>query len=179
MKAVIMNSMRISLGLLLLVLTVIPLSAEEDYPWPDEYTIICVAEKTIGFNWSNGEWNPVQFNNKKRLIVKAHQNQCDGTPEKDFHMDNVYHNKHVCLNVRELGEGGRSLSRYCEERFWEYVEYGTPRELQIYCAIPKMYINPNGWYHYAHVHDQLEDAPEDDLKDSQYIEVGKCSMIKP
>jgi hypothetical protein len=42
-----------------------------------------------------------------------------------------------------------------------------------------MYINPNGWYHYAHVHGQLEDAPEDDLKDSQYIEVGKCSMIKP
>ena len=37
MKAVIVNSMRISLGLLLLVLTVIPLSAEEEYPWPDEY----------------------------------------------------------------------------------------------------------------------------------------------
>jgi len=142
--------------------------------------IFCVAEKTIGFNWSNGEWNPVQFNNKKRLIVKSHQNQCNETPEKDFHIDNAYHNKRVCLNVRELGEGGRPLSRYCEERFWEYNEYsGTPRKLQISCAIPKTYLSPNGWFHYADISEYTEEDQKDDGKDSQYIEVGKCSMIKP
>lgn len=168
----------------LLLLPIVSLALEGDeYPWPEEYTILCSSEEGTGFNWVNGNWKPVKFKNVQRLILKSKKNQCSGYSKRDYHVEEYdVHSKSVCLNERKIGdEYIPILSSYCEEHYNGPKSGAGPRtsEAWIYCNNPKMYLLPNGWYHYAHVHGQLEDAPKDDLKDSQYLEVGKCSMIKP
>jgi len=36
---------------------------------------------------------------------------------------------------------------------------------------------PDGWFHRAELHEDIENNPKDDYKDSLVIEVGKCAVI--
>ena len=37
--------------------------------------------------------------------------------------------------------------------------------------------NPNGWFHSSFIHDNIENNPKDNYKDSIGIEYGKCSNL--
>jgi hypothetical protein len=183
MKAITMYSTTISFSVLLLLIIVSPASASDEYPWPEEYTILCSSEQATGFSWVNGNWKKQNFKNIQRLIMKSNKNNCVTGSEGEIDWGFNVHSKDVCLNERPLGTEYESIqSRYCEEHYIgpSNSEY-APRtnKLYIYCDHPKMFLDPNGWYHYAHIVGDTEDAPENDIKDSQYIEVGKCSMIEP
>jgi len=183
-KAITRYSTTLSFSVLLLVLILSSVSADDEYPWPEEYTILCASEERTGFNWRNGDWKPVRFKNEKRLIVKSNKNQC-GTPSRgDLHIEEWdTHTKWVCLNERQFGDEYNPIfSSYCEEHYdGPNPKLFGPRtpKTWIYCDAPKMYLQPNGRYHYAHVHGHFEDVPVYGSPDSQFIEVGKCSMIKP
>ncbi len=163
------------LSLLFLLLTVSPAPASDEYPWPEEYTILCSSEERSGLNWVNGTWKPAQFKNTQRLIVKSNENRCGEALRGDIHLKSGYHSKQVCLNERELGDKYDPVySYYCEEHFYE-----INGDLYINCDIPKLLLTPNGGYHLAKISDIIDKFPKDDYKDSQFVEVGKCSMIKP
>ena len=140
---------------------------------PDEYTILCNSEQSTGFNWENGDWVAVRFKETKRLIVKSDNNVCD--VDKTYSMPNE---KIVCLNIRKMGDKYQSVqgSYNCLEM---YLNWPRGWETIIMCNDAKMSLNPNGRYNYAHIHNQLEEHPYKDLKDSMWVEVGKCSMITP
>jgi len=36
---------------------------------PDEYTILCIAEKTVGFEWENGDWVSKSFQPMNKWLV--------------------------------------------------------------------------------------------------------------
>ncbi len=175
MKAVTRYSILSGLSLLWLVLFLSLTSAGDAQRLPDEYTILCSAEKTTGFNWRNGEWKLVQFKNSQRLIVVSKENECYGDQRGDIDMEEFdYHIKFVCLTERELGKEYDPVPYYCEERYRERT-----RESEITCESPQMILSPNGWYHYGVIFGDISNAPKDGRKDSLYVEVGKCSMIKP
>ena len=185
MKAITRYSITLSFSVLLLVLIVSPASADDEYPWPEEYTIFCASEERRGLDWEKGKWEPVKFKNIQRLIMKSNKNHCHG-PGGEIHYEELnVHSKNVCINERQLGEEYEPMlsSRYCEEHYIgpspKSKIYPSLERLWIYCDQPKMFLDPNGWYHYAQITGEIEDDPEDDYKSSQYIEVGKCSMIKP
>jgi len=144
---------------------------------PEEYTILCAAEKNLGFRWKNGDWVPTQFTpTSKRLVVKSKKHDCtiyEGEiPEDHYWKGSI--TKHVCLDVKEIGEQFSLGPSRCEE--WYHPVNGT-WHVRISCG--SLILRPNGWYHYSMIHSQLEDQPEDDYKDSLHVEVGKCSMIAP
>ncbi|HBP90231.1 MAG TPA: hypothetical protein PKK23_05975 [Nitrospirales bacterium] len=173
MEAVTRYSLLSGLSLLLLVLFVSLASAGDEYAWPEEYTILCSSEKSTGLDWEDGDWKIVQYKDLKRLIVKSKENQCLGVGSLKP-VNNI--EKEVCLNVRRVEHNYvPGMSRLCIEG-----TYGVKHpNLMISCDLPRIILSPNGWYHYSKISGDLDDAPKDDLKDSQYIEVGKCSMIKP
>jgi len=110
--------------------------------------------------------------------VKSKDNQCRKTKKEDYHdEERKYHVKQVCLNFRQLGEPYVQdfLSVYCEE-----IAPGlTMDPLAIRCTAPKIYLSPNGWYHsFSFLSLNLSDSPASQKFD-QYVEVGKCAMIKP
>jgi len=144
---------------------------------PNEYTILCAAEKATGFNWKNGDWVARHFNPIKRLVVKSPKNRCSPSGEMatDPFSDDVYID--VCLNVREFGKTYKRISsEICTEN---YKKKSGMWETLIYCTHWPLALRPDGQYHYSQITDDLSDKPENDYKDSMYVEVGKCSMITP
>lgn len=143
---------------------------------PDEYTILCSSEKRTGLNWVNGDWEPVQYKNTQRLIVKSKSNDCGGLTGGDSSNEaaRVYI-KGVCINEREIGK------EYISEKSFYCAEVYQDGNFYILCnKILHMGLSFNGWYHYAHINIDLSDSKDSQYrKGSQYVEVGKCSMIKP
>ena len=144
-----------------------------DVPFlPEEYTILCIPEEKTALNWENGNWHSVQFKLEKRLIIKSSNNDCSEERKTSDVSISYLTTKSVCLNERLMGhdyDNGNSKS--CVEEYWKLGKWDT----KISCY-PKIFLKPNGWYHYAHVHPQLAEQPE---KNSMFVEVGKCSMIAP
>jgi len=170
-----MCSTTIRLSLLLLLLTVSPVSADDESPWPEEYTILCSSEKRTGLNWVNGDWQPERYKNTQRLIVKSKSNKCGGDPTRltfRLNVEDLVYTKPVCINERELGK------KYIPEKSTYCVEYSENEVIQMQCQDPVIVLSLNGWYHYAYPNYDLSDS-KDRQKESQYLEVGKCSMLKP
>ena len=174
MQTIIRYSMTLSASILLLILFLSSVSASDENPWPEEYTILCSSEERSGLNWVNGTWKPAQFKNTQRLIVKSKSNDCGGKTGGDSSNKegNVYM-KGACINEREMGK------EYIPEKSAYCAEVYNDENFEIHCVNPYMSLSFNGWYHYAYINlMDLTDSKENQ-KESQYIEVGKCSMIKP
>ncbi|MEX0829613.1 MAG: hypothetical protein WD032_05170 [Nitrospirales bacterium] len=159
---------------------------------PEEYTLLCKSELNVGVSWENGGWVSANYHNEDRLVITSKDNNCKGPKlTEDISQTETgkiaYYSRHVCLNQRPFGKPYYEYqSRYCEESYANDAlilddEAKTPWVVRISCDLYdwNMFIKPNGWYHYARIHTNLRDKPENDYKDSQHMEVGKCAMIKP
>lgn len=144
---------------------------------PNEYTILCESQMSVGFDWQSGNWHFARYKPTKRIITKSEPNFCHQvTPlTSDINLD-TFVTRQECLNVRDFGAPyHKDLSHYCTVI---YSKSGESWEVEILCDDPTIKFRPDGWYHFAHIHDSLSDAPPKDYKDSQYVEVGKCARIK-
>lgn len=133
MKAITRYSITLSFSVLLLGLLLNPASADDENPWPEEYTILCSSEENTGLNWDNGKWKRVQFTLTQKLIVKSNDNTCESQARgNDGGIHLGWHSKKVCLNVREMGKKyWPKVSDYCEELFPFWLIPFTNRELAI------------------------------------------------
>jgi len=143
---------------------------------PDEYTILCVAENSIGFLWRDRKWISTEFEiTGKRLIVKSSENICRSSHSIQEATSELSATKNVCLNIRKVGRPYHKLgSSSCTE--W----YMKPHEkwlVRIICDFPIIRLNPNGGYQSANIY--WINREDRDYNDSLELEVGKCSMITP
>ena len=144
---------------------------------PKEYTILCEADQSVGFDWLKGDWVVTNFKPKKRIITKSETNLC--RPQK-FEDENytTWVSRNDCLNVRDFGTPYTNRgSSYCSV---DYTKDDTGWETRITCDDPKMVLKVDGRYHLAYIHNNLYDRPPNAnvSKDSMYVEVGKCARIK-
>ena len=147
---------------------------------PSRYTILCQGEKSVGFNWRNGDWEQAQFKPESYLIQKTEKSSllciADLLPPQ---VDSFRTVKKVCLNIRKLGEDPASgLPTTCTET--HYKAYGEfPAEEWIDCDVGLHHISfrRNGWFHAGSIQGDLSDKPKNDYKDSLYVTVGKCTQL--
>ncbi len=154
----------------------------------DFYSLICSVEESVGFNWKNSKWIFTKFYPNKYIVKKLKVEKFEpGNKEipksglcwneMQFNEPLIFDNKkfiYGCYNVREHGtEFYPTSSKKCFEE-WEKV--GTKYKLKkVVCEDFKF--NPNGWFHSSFIHDNIENNPKDNYKDSIGVEYGKCSNL--
>jgi hypothetical protein len=150
-----------------------------DVPWlPADYTIVCDSRQVSGFNWEHGDWHQSQFKPLQHIIRKTKDNYCGTFVESSAPKwaERFATWRKICLNVRNAGKEYRpNLSTVCREN---YTKSKNGWDITIQCDDPVMHLKPGSWYHSAFIHDDLSETPPKDYKDSLFVEVGKCALLK-
>jgi len=153
---------------------------------------LCITDGSTGFNWVNGGWKRTNFKTYKIVISKItpprNPEEARNSKEKYGFMvyyecrkqmnenetgDGEFRKFNACLKVQRLGEEHPDI-KGCSEfhsKFNEMKNWKT----QITCE--GLNFTPNGHFHKANIHDQLEAKPKNDYKDTLSISVGKCADI--
>ncbi len=157
------------------------------------FTLMCISEKSTGFNWKQGDWKYANFKESKYIIEKIEPEDihlisgkslpksgfCQLNGKNDPQTLEILNTSYGCYNLRRFGEPFfNGNSKVCLE-FWNGK--GTNRVLEkVTCESSTNPITfaPDGWFHSATLHDYVEKSrPDNHDKDSLAIEVGKCAVI--
>lgn len=142
---------------------------------PETYSLICTVNQSSGFNWRAGQWVPVRFKAKSYLVTRQSTNICLSKKIEALRLDDTFSWRGACINLREIGEKYfASSSASCTEF---YINRSGAWSTSISCYDSNLVaqFNPDGWFHLASIHGDLSSTPKSDYKDSQYVEIGKCS----
>ena len=142
---------------------------------PESYTLICRVDQSVGFNWSGGGWVTARFKSNEYMVTKQASNSCPALKADDDFAVDGFVAKSACINLRELGSRYYPYSSAKCREF--YVNKSGQWQTSITCYDSELVaeFDPDGWFHLAHIHGSLEAAPKNNYKDSQFVEVGKCS----
>ena len=153
------------------------------------FTTLCIAEKSVGFNWEKGDWVHTRFKADSKYIVQKidHDSQkysqtntintpffCSGIKPDSMEIGLEESAREACYSIRDHGRDV-SLMLSAEKCFEKYNKHGTLTEVQ--CK--KIRFSPNGLF-IAMPSDasmDLSKAPKNDYKDSLNIRVGTCSKV--
>ena len=156
---------------------------------------LCATDFGTGFNWENGAWKPVNFVKPTYFVTKVSfpdafpdSSESGVSEEQRIYLDCTWkletlsegsyeHTKiyNSCLRVQRFGSDRSTYypcrelhSRRKEEQLWDVT---------VHCSDDNFHMKPNGHFHMATIHGELDAQPEGDYKDSLVIYVGKCVSI--
>ena len=153
---------------------------------------LCVVDKSTGFYWRNGAWLNTKFKTDKYIVSKITPplNREEALKKKDVeerkafvycrqymtkpeHEEGDFRYFNACLKIQEVGSKYRD-HKICSE-FHSKLKEENNWSIHFNCE--GFNFSPNGNFHMATIHDQLEDKPKNGYKDSLSISVGKCVDI--
>jgi hypothetical protein len=167
--------------------------AKDREPLPN-FKQLCIADGSTGFNWVNGGWQRANFKPKKYIISKITppENIEEANKNKDhneFMSWHICHKKMIeederqglsgyrrfnaCLKVQQVGKKHYDF-KACDE---VHIKFKGMKIWRIKISCDDLKIDPNGYFHMAYIHSNLEAKPKDDYKDSLSVSVGKCADI--
>ena len=150
------------------------------------YSVICVEEKSTGFNWQNKSWVQANFKEetyivsripveKYRTFVEARANDvylCDDRSNENSKYEKTeFINE--CYSVTRIGQKPTVLdSNMCSE-VWE-----SKRLVSVHCNkhSSKLIFQPTGNFIKQPWHSDL--LSDEQNKDSLALSVGKCTSIQ-
>jgi len=157
-----------------------------------DFSALCIAERSRGFNWRNGDWVPVEFKEERYVVRKLRVGtQEDARKEltatgkvalwvpclfsKQEGMDSdSFKVIPICISLVDFGEEPNSAhTQTCTEN-WDRGKGNRWELISITCD--GFHFKPNGWFHRSHLHPNLSEKA-DVRKDSLAISVGKCSAL--
>ena len=153
-----------------------------------QFTAICKADQTIGFNWENSEWVHSIYKSKTYIISKLYgqkDSRClaykadEITPLVIFPTSGQKMGfSQGCYVFQEIGEPPEPLGSVCSER---WVGDSNRSTLQhVICAGQRSGVNLEFDIDGQFVHtytESLFSLPIDGQKDSIILDIGKCSHI--
>ena len=162
----------------------------------EEYKALCIEEKSTGFNWINGGWKQVNFENEKYIVTKLkiytdkskNPTGCKHIAPKSINPDPLARifsglkgESGECINIRDFGEEySEVFNRTCEEH---QVKDDSSRNGYLTIAIDckafgqNFIFDPDGKFHRTKIHTNLSTDPINDYKDSLVISVGTCTKL--
>jgi hypothetical protein len=175
--------MSTGIGIVLIALIGPTLAAAEIQSREQLFKILCIGDKSIGFDWENNEWVKAQFTPEKYLIEKLRIDD-KSTPfcamkagdDKPFRTDD-YALERGCYSVRTLGQKSYPTpAKLCLE---EWKKSGEEWGLNSVSCHDSEYIQfkPEGAFilsMWSAPHDLDDDAQQ---KDSKSITVGRCGVM--
>ena len=155
------------------------------------FTCMCITEKSTGLNWRSGNWEYTRFREAKYIIEKFLPEDFapgvslpkSGVCKGELKGHNSRYEEDIgftygCYNLREFGDPIYPLeSQVCLET---WIGKAPSRVLdQITCqnSFKPFAFAPDGWFHRALIHSNIESNPEIESKESMYVQVGKCAVI--
>jgi len=172
-------------------ITSISISKETRFSEELDFSSLCIAEQSTGFNWEKGEWVRTNFILNKYLVKKIHQDklssgqlwQCLGNDGKrteemlPFESGKETHLITRCYEVKEFGEE-LALPEFCSE-YYRNNGNGDLKLYEIRCSQSNMNMRTNGRFTISNTK-SIGDFPWDDLEDysdSLSISIGNCSTL--
>tara|TARA_B100000315_G_scaffold41169_1_gene35985 strand:+ start:171 stop:758 length:588 start_codon:yes stop_codon:yes gene_type:complete len=151
---------------------------------PVDTVIMCESELRTGFDWENGTYRKSTYKREKHILKKVEPyGGCFGfkfNPHLNYLLT-TYGSRRVCIKHHVFGEEPDIKGGECSESY-KKREGGT-WNITISCEkgifTPEIRLSPNGFYHRSSLHNDVSSKPENNYKDSQYIEWGKCATISP
>lgn len=151
-----------------------------------DFKQLCIAEKSTGFNWVNGDWKQVNFKLQKYIIRKVRKfNEDTASIENTLCNIHLQEKKEllsflsypVCAKLQVIGDDLQS-NMLC----WQDLPaFNEPDDIKVSCRGVYEHLNiafrTNGFYHRSQFHINVTRKPENNRKDSLYVEVGKCASI--
>ena len=147
----------------------------------DYYTSLCVGEKSTGFDWVNGDWELANFVTYKYLATKVeatNQEFCSDSknPLELYYADQTL-TTYGCYRIKRFGRTA-NFPFDCIEKWTTFTkedEEANPKTKElISVSCENFRFEPNGWFQ----KDKLDGINSYSiLKNSIYIEVGKCSTL--
>lgn len=175
--------MRFWLKIVLLVLLVPSTAIAEIQNRGQLFKLLCIGEKSVGFDWSGKEWTVARFKPEKYVVEKMPIDNkmtpfCTLTAPDDKGMvTEDYALQKGCYSIHEFGyKSYPMLSKLCLEE-WRKIREKWTLEL-VFCN-DEEYINlkPEGMFilsQWSAPHDLDEKADRKDLKS---ITVGRCGIM--
>jgi len=145
------------------------------------FSLLCVGEKSTSFKWERGQWHPANFTTGRYIVTKV---DLDGATEieKQNCRSNYEETKsrngpstlNACYNIRGDGDDyHEEFSRSCTEHWvgkrLDHIECDRPT---------KLFFQPNGNFIFSYLHPSLSDRPRGDYKDSLFVSVGRCVVLR-
>lgn len=179
-----------SLSVLLVLAVCSPLYAQITDP-KAVFTAMCISDKSSGFDWRKGNWDYSNFVPSKYIVEKLMPEDYQpgkgiprsGMCKTEIQRRETYLSEDVgylygCYNKRRFGSTFYSVaSRVCLEVWKGKVPNRVLESVSCENSIQPFTFAPDGWFHLASIHENLENTPKDDYKDSLFVEVGKCAVI--
>ena len=148
---------------------------------------LCIADQGVGFNWREGRWQSTVFKPEKFVVTKITPPQSPSDIKEGEHLaylrctldfedrEELSSMYNSCLRVQEVGDASPTFMA-CYEL---HLKSNNQKEWRVtfQCNLDNFYFDPNGNYHSGSIHQNVEDNPENDYKDSLGIYVGKCADI--
>jgi len=146
----------------------------------EKFTLLCVDEKSTGFNWKKGDWHQTNFITGQKYIIKKHDKPLSSN--SPGYVRNSTENRLCAFNQRESREWTTSVSQdgcYSIKEFGKetrMVDYTICREdwskdqqsklslKEIFCkkraTNSEWIISPNEWFHRSNMHSNLDSDPK-------------------
>jgi hypothetical protein len=178
--------------LLLLIYPTAGWAIEENVTRFPPSSVLCIDEKSTGFNWRDRGWHQTNFIASNKYIIR----KLDIDKYKDRTTEELLKNQtFFCENpsFRASAEKGKNFSGWVKSCY-EIKDMGTPPSMvdaqmctelwrdgrlqKISCQnhMPPLYFNPEGSFIRFPWHTEVDKSL--DKKDSLAISVGSCSIIK-
>jgi hypothetical protein len=156
------------------------------------FKLLCIEEKSTGFNWKNGDWEQTIFRPRKLLVEKVKIEPIEPTFPRsglcalhvigeptELKADKKSQRISACYNLRALGNAFENFDTIqCIEHWKGTGNNQNLIDIQCNGIVQNIVLKPTGWFHAANVHDQLEDKTEKNKKASLTLSVGKCDIIE-
>ena len=169
--------------ILSILLLVVSLSAEIT-DRNKSFTLLCIEDAAVGFNWVKGKWEKTNFTQSKYLVKKLSLDKCDATKEMkelpimyDWNKDSKINSRKGCYNIRNHGsEFTKWNTKSCYE---EWYKKGDKFYLDtVNCD--RIGMQPNGKFIKSQLPlsvNNIHNNPSNGNKDSIFVSHGKCSEL--
>lgn len=141
-------------------------------------TLLCVESRGVGFNWSDGDWNPATYKGRQHIIKDVAGDPVLGefcTAEAPAKGEYGIRSK-MCLNIEEVGEEPNVMgTAECSVR---HNDDGSITTANCPGLWEEFSLVPNGEFQLTQLNSYVDPAPPAQ-RDSLAIFVGKCSVIEP
>jgi hypothetical protein len=148
----------------------------------EKFTLLCVTEKSNGFDWKDKDWFHTKFKGGGRYIIKKldygdESYGCSINKKGDEKYGDTLLFKDSCYGFKKFGVEEKASPNTCRE-LWNIDKDNDALTInRIMCdtiSHGDWRLKPNGWFHRAVINEHLIKTVK---KDSMYIDIGKCSTL--
>lgn len=164
---------------IILIITVLTINGFAQLAWNSKETIQCVDKLVTGFRWQNSEYKQSNYEGQKYFIKRLDNKQCN--PQKLTNTSIHLGRSKGCYSIQRNTTNHEGSTKICTETL-KYDSYKQKNYIvEVECSdgvVNNIRFQPNGNYILFYGMNKLDNNPKNGRKNSIYISVGTCSIMR-